>query len=194
VSNLTWLTPKLTSVPALARHALNDWQVSAIAVVQSGIPLSVFDTNAGSVYGLIPGEVRAQRASGDPLTHGSLYTRVINKYLDPKGFTRAPEAPFGTSLADQDFGNSGVGFLRGPGQHNVDLAVERVFPVTETSSFRFRTEFFNLTNTPQFGNPNTILGYTDPTLVDPSASTTFGKITSTVANPRIIQFAAKYVF
>ena len=53
-------------------------------------------------------------------------------------FTRAPEAPNGTSLADQDFGNSGVGFVRGPGQHNVDMAVERAFPVTETSSLHFR--------------------------------------------------------
>jgi hypothetical protein len=74
------------------------------------------------------------------------------------------------------------------------MAVERVFPVRESTSFRFRAEFFNLTNTPQFGNPNTTLGYTDPTLLNPSAGPTFGKITGTVSNPRIIQFAAKYVF
>jgi hypothetical protein len=100
----------------------------------------------------------------------------------------------GTSLADQDFGDSGVGFIRGPGQHNQDMAAERVFPVRESTSFRFRAEFFNVTNTPQFGNPSTSLGYTDPTLLNPSASPTFGKITGTVANPRIIQFAAKFVF
>ncbi len=145
---------------------LTDWEFSGIAVIQSGIPLSVFDYNAGSVYGLLGGEVRAQRASGDPETHGSMFSRVTNSYLNPGAFTRAPEAPNGTSLADQDFGDSGVGFIRGPGQHNLDMAVERVFPVREASSFRFRAEFFNLTNTPQFGNPNTILGYTDPTLLE----------------------------
>ena len=80
------------------------------------------------------------------------------RYLDASAFTRAPEAPNGTSLADQDFGNSSVGIVRGPGQHNLDLAIERLFPVTESSSFRFRTEFFNLTNTPQFANPNNNLG------------------------------------
>jgi hypothetical protein len=194
VVNFTWFSPKLKSLVAPARRALADWQLSGIAVVQSGIPLSVFDSNAGSVYGLIPSETRAQRTGSTPATHGSMFSRVINGYLDPAAFTRAPEASNGSSLADQDFGNSGVGFVRGPGQHNVDLAVERAFPLREATSFRFRTEFFNLTNTPQFGNPSTALGYTDPTLQNPSASSAFGKITSTVGNPRIIQFAAKFVF
>lgn len=194
VANFVWSTPKFSSFPAAARQILANWEVSGIAVFQSGVPLSIFDGNAGSVYGLIPGEVRAQRTGSNLKTHGSLFSRVINGYIDSAAFTRAPEAPFGTSLADQDFGNSGVGIVRGPGQHNFDLAVERSFPVKETMSFKFRTEFFNLTNTPQFGNPNTSLGYTDPTLLNPSASSTFGRITGTVANPRIIQFAGKFVF
>jgi hypothetical protein len=194
VVNFTWSSPKFASLAPPVRRLLAGWQLSGVGVVQSGIPLSVFDFNAGSAYGLLTGEARAERTGSSPVTHGSLFSRVTNGYLDPNGFTRAPEAPFGTSLADQDFGNSGVGFVRGPGQHNFDFAVERSFPVKEAGSFRFRTEFFNLSNTPQFGNPNTVLGYTDPTLLNPPASSTFGKITSTVANPRIIQFAAKYAF
>jgi len=194
VVSFTWTAPKLTSLSALPRRLLTDWQFSGIGVVQSGIPLSIVDGNAGSVYGLLTGEVRAQRTGSSPSTKGSLYSRVLNGYLDPSAFTRAPEAPYGTSLADQDFGNSGVGIVRGPGQHNIDLAVERVFPLRELSRFSFRTEFFNMTNTPQFGNPNTFLGYTDPTLLNPTASPSFGKITGTVTNPRIIQFAAKYLF
>lgn len=194
VVSFLWDTPRVRSAPWFARQIINGWEFSGIALFQAGIPLSVFDGNAGSVYALLGGEVRAQRTGSSPTTHGSLYSRVLNGYLDSKAFTRAPEAPFGTSLADQDFGNSGVGIVRGPGQHNMDLAIERTFPIHESHQFRFRTELFNLTNTPQFGNPNTGLGYTDPTLLNPSASTTFGKITGTVANPRIIQFAAKYQF
>jgi hypothetical protein len=194
VVNFVWSAPNIRSYPRIARAAMTGWQISGIAVVQTGVPLSVFDGNAGSVYGLLGGEVRAQLSGNRLRTRGSLYSRVVNGYLDPSGFTRAPEAPFGTSLADQDFGNSGVGIVRGPGQHNLDMAIDRSFPIRESNSFQFRVEFFNLTNTPQFGNPNTSLGYTDPTIVQPSASSTFGKITSTVANPRIIQFAAKYHF
>jgi hypothetical protein len=196
VVNFTWSAPKFASVPAPARHLLTNWEFSGIGVIQSGAALSVFDGNAGSVYGLLGGEVRAQRTGSNPSTHGSLFSRVTNGYLDPSAFTRAPEAPNGTSLADQDFGNSGVGIVRGPGQHNLDMAVERLFPVRETSSFRFRAEFFNLTNTPQFANPSNFLGYGDPTLPNPVASAGFGKITAEQGgpHPRIIQFALKYAF
>ena len=194
VVNATWTAPRWTEGPGFAQHTLSDWQFSGIGLIQSGIPLSVIDDNAGSVYGLLGGEVRAERTGSNPATHGSLFSRAINGYLTPAAFTRAPEAPFGTSLADQDFGNSGVGFIRGPGQHNVDMAVERAFPIRETSSIHFRTEAFNLTNTPQFGNPNTTLGYGDPTQVNPVASPTFGRITNTITNPRIVQFALRYSF
>jgi hypothetical protein len=194
VVNFVWAVPSFSNMPRAARSVLSGWQFSGIGVVQSGIPLSIFDFNAGSVYGLLGGQVRAQRTGGNPQTHGSLFSRVLNGYLDPNAFTRAPMAPNGTSLADQDFGNSGVGFVRGPGQHNVDFAVERTFITRESASFRLRAEVFNLTNTPQFGNPNPYLGYTDPTLENPSASSTFGKITSTASNPRILQLAAKIQF
>jgi hypothetical protein len=194
VANFTWQTPSFRTMPDVARYLLGNWQFSGIGVIQSGRPITITDANAGSVYGNLPGEARAQISGSSPVTHGSLFSRVIGNYLDPSGFTRAPEAPFGTSLADQDFGNSGVGLVRGPGQHNVDLALERTFPVKERSSFRFRTEFFNVTNTPQFANPNSSLGYGDPTALHPVASPSFGRITGTLSNPRIIQFAVKYVF
>jgi hypothetical protein len=74
------------------------------------------------------------------------------------------------------------------------MAVERIFPLTESSTFRFRAEFFNLTNTPQFANPNNGVDFTEgpngPINLNPS----FGQIISTIANPRIIQFAAKFQF
>lgn len=194
VANFIWQMPKLRTGSALVRWTANDWQIAGIAVIQTGIPLSVFDSNAGSVYGLLPSEIRAETAGSNPYTRGSLFSRVTNGYLNSTAFTRAPEAPYGTSLADQDFGNSGVGLVRGPGQHNLDMAVERAFQVKEGLSFNFRAEFFNITNTPQFGNPNTSLGYTDPTLAHPSASSTFGLITNSVANPRIIQFAGRILF
>lgn len=192
VLNFTYQSPKFGMAPRMMRSVLSDWQFSGVGVIQSGTPITVLDGNAGSVYGNF--ENRAQRTGSSPSTHGSLFSRVAGHYLDAAAFTRAPEAPNGTSLADQDFGNSGVGIVRGPGQHNIDLAVERVFPITESSSVRFRAESFNLTNTPQFANPSNTLGYGDPTAVNPTASASFGQITSSATNPRIIQFALKFLF
>jgi len=196
VANFTWIAPKFASVQSLPGHLLKNWEFSGIGVIQSGAALNVFDGNAGSVYGNFNN--RAQATGSNPSTHGSLFSRVVGsgRYLDAAAFTRAPEAPYGTSLADQDFGNSSVGLVRGPGQHNLDLAVARLFPVTENSSFQFRAEFFNLTNTPQFGNPNTSLSYGDPTLPNPTASSGFGQINGEQGgpHPRIIQFAVKYQF
>jgi hypothetical protein len=115
--------------------------------------------------------------------------------LDPNAFMRAPEVPFGTSIADEDFGNSGAGFVRGPGQHNLDLALERSFPVSESRNLVLRAEVFNLTNTPQFANPNSGLGYGNP-LLPAVASPAFGLITSEQGgpHPRVLQLAAKFLF
>ena len=175
----------------LAQKLLSDWKLSGIAVIQSGSPITALDSSAGLVYGNF--ENRAQRTGSNPSTKGSLYSRVINGYLNQNAFTIAPEAPNGSGPGDTDFGNSGVGIVRGPGQHNIDMAVERIFPVVGSGSFRLRAEFFNLTNTPQFANPYNALYFTEGPS-GPVNVTPFGQITATAANPRIIQFAAKYMF
>jgi hypothetical protein len=192
VINFTWQTPKLGGAPMLARRVLADWQISGIGVVQSGNALTISDGNAGAVYGNF--ENRAQVSGLNPSTKGPLFARVQNGYLAQNAFTLAPEAPFGTGPEDTDFGNSGVGIVRGPGQHNLDMAVERIFPVKESSSFRFRAEFFNLTNTAQFGNPSTGVDFVETSSGPANLNPSFGTISSTAANPRIIQLAAKFLF
>jgi hypothetical protein len=192
VLNFTWQAPRLESPPALVRRMLTDWQFSGIAVIQSGNPLTILDGNAGSVYGNFLN--RAESTGLNPSTQGSLHSRVRNGYLNQNAFTVATEAPSGTGPGDTDFGNSGVGIVRGPGQHNLDMAVERIFPLTESSNFRFRAEFFNLTNTPQFGNPTNNVDFVQGPNGPANLSPSFGRISSTTTNPRIIQFAAKYQF
>jgi hypothetical protein len=184
VLSLVYNTPSLRSMPAIVSHAFAGWQVSGLVVAQSGTPITVLDDGAGAVYGNFPFENRAQRTGSNPSTTGSLHSRVLGQYLNPEAFTSAPEAPNGTSSFDTDFGNSGVGLVRGPGQRNIDMSLERTIPVTESNSVVLRAEFFNLTNTANFGNPNNTV----------SNGPAFGVITSTSSNPRIIQLALKYRF
>jgi hypothetical protein len=184
VLSLVYNTPALHNMPFLASHALAGWQISGLLVAQSGTPITVLDDSAGAVYGNFPFENRAQRTGLNPATSGSLHSRVLGHYLNPAAFTSAPEAPNGTGAADTDFGNSGVGLVRGPGQRNIDMAIERTIPIAESQSIHVRAEFFNLTNTANFGNPNNTW----------SAGPAFGVITTTANNPRIVQLALKYQF
>jgi len=184
VLSLVYNTPSVHKMPFIASHALSGWRISALMVAQTGTPITVLDDGAGAVYGNFPFENRAQRTGLNPATSGSLHSRVLGQYLNPAAFTSAPMAPNGTDPADTDFGNSSVGIVRGPGQRNIDMAIERAIPIAESQSIHVRAEFFNLTNTANFGNPNNTW----------SAGPSFGVITTTSNNPRIVQLALKYQF
>jgi len=100
-------------------------------------------------------------------------------------------APIGTGFCAPpaigngfDYGNSGVGIILGPGQSNWDVSLVKMTRFGERHSLQFRTEFFNAFNHAQFNNPGTAV----------STPTTFGVITGTSVNPRLIQFALKYMF
>ena len=64
-----------------------------------------------------------------------------------------------------------------------DLSGSKEFRVREGQKVLFRTELFNAFNTPQFANPVSTLG-----------SGSFGRVTGTAGDNRVIQFALKYLF
>jgi hypothetical protein len=80
-----------------------------------------------------------------------------------------------------------MGIVSGPGQFNWDMSLTKstkVGGIREDAMLQFRTEFFNAFNHPQFSNP----------AVTDVSKGTFGQITSSSVNPRLIQFALKYIF
>jgi hypothetical protein len=64
--------------------------------------------------------------------------------MDPTAFGQPNEVRFGNTNRNQ--------FI-GPGQANLDFSLFRTFRLREEVNLEFRTEVFNLTNTPHFGNP-----------------------------------------
>ena len=76
-----------------------------------------------------------------------------------------------------------AGIIQGPGQFNFDISILKTTRILENHTLQFRAEFFNAFNHPQFNNPMVSV-----------TNAVFGQITSTVVNPRLIQFALKYVF
>jgi hypothetical protein len=178
VLSFVYAAPSPDVGPGFVRYALARWQFSGVSVLQSGLPITVVDSTAASVFGNLVGFSRGECTGANPASSGSLIQR-LSGFFNPAAFAPPPAIGDGTG-----FGNCGVGILRGPSQRNLDLGIQKSFPVTEARVLQFRAELFNLTNTPKFGLPVNDLG----------AGPAFGVISSTVSNPRIVQFALKFDF
>jgi hypothetical protein len=61
--------------------------------------------------------------------------------------------------------------------------VQKKFAITERHSMEFRTEFFNLPNTPSFGDPQGLMN-----------NGNYNKVTSTRSESRQIQFGLRWRF
>ena len=85
------------------------------------------------------------------------------------------------------FGNAGRNSIRGPHLSNYDFSLFRTFAVTERIKLELRGEFYNLTNTPHFNNPNGTVS---------SGAGSFGIITSTLNGygNRQVQTALRLTF
>lgn len=168
------------------QHALfSGWDLAGVVTVQSGTALTIAYTNADNVFGI--SEDRAQLSGActksQLVTAGSV-TSKLNNYFDRTCFTTPPV--IGADGIGTAFGDSATGIVNGPGQANVDLALSKPVPLhwpVESASLQLRAEFFNALNNPQFANPDTNF-----------SSPTFGVISSTSVNPRIIQLALRFSF
>jgi len=182
-------------------HALlGGWSVAGITIAQSGLPFSVTDSAAGSAFlglGFTPGTLGGQLAPGMSIssgtTHGSVSSR-IDGYLNPAAFTTAPllypaQCPNDPNFCTTAFGDLARNIYRGPAQQNWDFSLIKNFHLSERSELRFTTDFFNIWNHANFANP----AVTDvETIGIPNSP--FGKITSTVGTPRLIQFSLRLAF
>src|SRR6202050_639167 len=177
VLSFVYDTPALTGKPRFVRNVIGHWSASGILLLQSGSPFSVTDSRSGTIYGR-SGYANCTGLPGE--TTGTVESR-IDDFLSVAGF--APPTPLFNGTG---FGDCGRNEFRGPDQRNLDFSLSKVFPlpIHEGWTLVFRSEFFNITNTPNFSNPAANLG----------TASTFGVITSMASNPRIIQFALKLNF
>jgi len=152
----------------VARALLGGWQTNGFWTMQSGLP---FTNNLNSSplnngYGSRPLQV------GNPNLNRS--QRTLTEWFNPAAFAQAPNYTYGDEMRNE---------LYGPGRVNLDFSLFRDFKLTESVALQFRCEEFNIFNTPQFGNPSGTIGVAS----GPA-------ITSTVGNPRQMQFALRLQF
>jgi hypothetical protein len=156
-----------TSANPFVNGLLGGWNMGGVFTSRSGFPITVTATDRSNTSSRGP---RANRIGNG---EGTKSVGPGRSWLDKSAFT---------SMKAGTFGSSGVGVLRGPGLIQFDLSLQKQFPIKEKYAVEFRSEFFNLTNTPHFGAP-----------VQSVDSATFGEIT-TAQGERSIQFALKFRF
>ena len=100
--------------------------------------------------------------------------KTVDEWFNTSAFEDAPL---------YQFGNAGNYITDADGLVSFDVAVQKIFNIAEGHSVEFRTEFFNLPNTVNFGLPQERMD-----------RGSFGQISSQNGDPRQIQFALRYRF
>ena len=179
----------LAQTPQFANHLLNrvggGWRISAIYRASSDGAMSSGFRTVG--LGNPPGS--QQTAVGiDPCLCDNASQRAnqvqTNIYKDRSGRPSTVwlnPAAFAIPTAGT-LGNTGRGIVKLPYTWQFDMALSRSFRFRESQSLEFRAEAFNVPNSFRNGDVNLNL-----------TSSTFGQIRNSL-DPRILQFALKYLF
>ena len=88
-------------------------------------------------------------------------------------------------------GNVGAASVHGPGSFTLDASLSRQFKITERQRLEIRYEVFNIPNHWRPGFP--AAGVSTTTLQTARNAGNFGQM-QVFGDPRIMQFALKYIF
>jgi len=152
-----------TGVAALA---FGGWKLSGIISVVSGTPFTVY-ANGGTLN--TPGTAQTANLTGPyKVTHG---IGSNTHWFDTTAFTQ----PAGCTVSPCQLGNTGRNQFRGPGYIQDNLSVFKSFNIFREAALETRFEAFQLSNTPQFNNPNAGSG----SII---TAGNFGQVTSTLGS------------
>ncbi|HXJ13572.1 MAG TPA: hypothetical protein VNH19_14960, partial [Candidatus Limnocylindrales bacterium] len=140
----------------------------------SGIPLG--SCQAGQFW----------MVNGDPRIIGQM---AHNGAKDPNLYfatTNSDGSPIFTPPAKGTFNlHNGVrGLIYRPGLENWNIGLYKKFSINERTGFQFRAEAFDAFNHPNWGSPG----------LNPTATTTFGKVTGKTDDVRNLQLSLRYYF
>jgi hypothetical protein len=152
--------------------AFGDWEVTVIEKATTGFPVFVIASNNQSGVNLTNNGNNYNRP--DQTCKATSSHPTIAQWFNVNCFANPIPG---------ELGNANRAPLYGPRFVNTDFSAIKNFALTERVRLEFRAEIFNLFNHTQLGQPAADLN-----------SSGFGAITSTVNNPRLVQFALKLNF
>jgi len=174
---------------------LGYWNADAYVVARTAFPYE-------PVGPAVIDPVSGQEISGELNYNGA--QPYVYKAGIPGGRQINP-AIFSITSTPLGVGNAPRNFLRGFGENQANLAIQRTFPLYERSQLLFRAEAFNIINKPTFGAVNTTCGVTTPGAT--CTNVLMGQATNTLSTalggastlyqqggPRSLQFLLKFIF
>ena len=166
---LTYALPFGQGLKGWQGGIVKGWQLNAIDVWQTGFPFSVTNASPQSNTGI--GSDRPNQVAS-----ATLSDPTIHRWFNTAAFQAQPFGTVGSASRDSVYG---------PHFRHFDLSLFKDFRLTELLQLQFRAEAYNLTNTPNFGQPAATLG-----------TASFGTISATRvgSTPRQLQFALRLAF
>lgn len=161
------------------------WQVSGLYTITSGLPRSVLNTGSWTTNWNSSGFATQIGPVPDPQTTKN--APGLNRVGGPNIFAdpTAARAAYDYSYAGQIGQRNGI---RGDGFFTVDMSLGKTFvmPYKDSHTLQFRWEVFNVPNAVRFDINGASL--------DVANTGTFGKYSSLLTQPRVMQFGLRYAF
>lgn len=156
-TNFTIESPFLREQKGVAGHILGGWTASGFVTLQSGSPFSPLagidpGFRLAGIDSLIGSSIRPN-ATGTAISGVKLESLFAQRGAQATG-NFAPNL-FSLPTAASPLGNAGRNLLRSDGINNVDLAINKSIKLgfAEDHAFNLRFDFYNLTNSRDFGIP-----------------------------------------
>jgi hypothetical protein len=170
IANSVYALPFGKDLHGIGGKVLGGWEVSAILSLFSGGPIGI--TSATNNTFSQGGGQRPNWTGVNP----SVPNPTPDHWIDASQFSNPPAFTFGNVART-------LSGLRDAGTRQLDFSIHKNTALTERLGLQFRTEVFNLTNTPQFAPPNSVFG-----------SAQFGIVSAQSNLPRIVQFGLKLIY
>jgi hypothetical protein len=172
----------LNNASGVVNQIAGGWSIDPILNLHTGYPLALYNfgsdpTGTGS-RGLRPdcngqNHVFGRKDAFDP-TSGAF---IGYQWFDPSAYSPSPVGQFGNCPAQ--------GPVRGPGYADIDLSLQKDFPIKEAIKMQFRADFVNAFNHVNLNAPATDISGSNMGLIGASQGS---------QPPRNIQLALKFYF
>ncbi|MCC6540199.1 MAG: TonB-dependent receptor, partial [Bryobacterales bacterium] len=164
-----------SNMPKAVDLVLGHWQVNGIVTFSTGVPLAIA-TQQNNSQSFSAAQWANVNGSDPNLPSGRSVDERLARWFDTSVFSQPAAFTFGN-------GPRVLPTVRRDGIRSWDFSLFKNIPIREAVRVEFRAEFFNFTNTPNWGAPGQALG-----------NAQFGVVNAMGNAPRQVQFGLKVYF